>query len=92
MPSKRILSTPLSIFRAIVKSRFVEMFGDLRENRKGWPVEQFDSFAIIDTHMTTDFDSYAEKPHIGIDSIEPITGRLSGYRTVAEEIASGKLV
>lgn len=28
MPSKRILSTPLSIFRAIVKSRFVEMFGD----------------------------------------------------------------
>ena len=28
MPSKRILSTPLSIFRATVKSRFIEMFGE----------------------------------------------------------------
>ena len=75
----------------LVKSRFVEMFGDLRENREGWPVEQFDSFAIIDTHMITDLDSYAEKPHIGIDSIESISGRLSGYRTVAEDgIVSGK--
>lgn len=31
MPSKRILSTPLSIPRAIAKSRFVEMFGDITE-------------------------------------------------------------
>ena len=76
---------------SLVKSRFVEMFGDLKENRNGWPVERFDSFAIIDTHMTTDFDSYAEKPHIGIDSIESISGRLAGYRTVAEDgIVSGK--
>lgn len=76
---------------SLVKSRFVEMFGDLKENRNGWPVEQFDSFAIIDTHMTTDFDFYAEKPHIGIDSIESISGRLMGYRTVAEDgIVSGK--
>ena len=29
MPSKRILPTLLSIPRATVKSRFVEMFGDL---------------------------------------------------------------
>ena len=28
VPSKRKLSTPLSIFRAIVKSRFIEMFGE----------------------------------------------------------------
>ena len=85
--------TGLQVVRldSLVKSRFVEMFGDLRENREGWPVEQFDSFAIIDTHMITDLDSYAEKPHIGIDSIESISGRLSGYRTVAEDgIVSGK--
>lgn len=75
----------------LVKSRFVEMFGDLKENRNGCPVERFDSFAIIDTHMTTDFNSFAEKPHIGIDSIESISGRLTGYRTVAEDgIVSGK--
>lgn len=34
MPSKRKPSTPLSIFRAIVKSRFVEMFGDCHCEKK----------------------------------------------------------
>ena len=81
----------LSLLDTLVKSQFIEMFGNLKENRNGWPVESFGSFAIIDTHMTTDFDSYAEKPHIGIDSIESISGRLTGYRTVAEDgIISGK--
>ena len=32
MPSKRILSTLLSIPRATVKSRFVEMFGNLESS------------------------------------------------------------
>lgn len=35
VPSKRILSTPLSIFRATVKSRFIEMFGNPIENDRG---------------------------------------------------------
>ena len=75
----------------LVKSRFVEMFGDLKINKNGWPVEVFDSFAVIDTHMTNDLASFANKPHIGIDSIESGSGRLSGYRTVAEDgIISGK--
>ena len=75
----------------LVKSRFVEMFGDLKSNNQNWPIEQFESFATIDTHMTNDLDAYANKPHIGIDSIESNSGRLSGYRTVAEDgIISGK--
>lgn len=76
---------------SLVKSRFVEMFGDFKTNVKCWPVANFDSFAFIDTHMTKDFDKYADEPHIGIDSIEAKTGRLVGYRTVAEDkLVSGK--
>ena len=43
--------------------------------------------------MTTDYEFYAEYPHIGIDSIEKETGVLSGYRTVKEDhVISGKYV
>ncbi len=83
--------TQLSQLDALVKSRFAEMFGDLKSNMHNWPVEPFESFAIIDTHMTNDLDAHANKPHIGIDSIESNSGRLSGYRTVAEDgVISGK--
>ena len=76
---------------SLVKSRFVEMFGNLEENPFKWPICQFGSFASIDMHMTSDFDRYADMPHIGIDSIEKSTGKLSGYRTVAEDgVKSGK--
>ena len=76
---------------ALVKSRFVEMFGNLKSNKHNWPIQLFESFAIIDTHMTNGLDAYANKPHIGINSIESNSGRLSGYRTVAEDgIISGK--
>ena len=73
------------------KSRFVEMFGDLKSDTNGWPIKPFETFAIIDTHMANDLTPYLDMPHIGIDSIESGTGRLSGYRTVAEDgIISGK--
>ena len=75
----------------LAKSRFVEIFGDLKLNKYNWPIEPFESFAVIDTHIANNLDAYANKPHIGIDSIESNSGRLSGYRTVAEDgIISGK--
>ena len=41
--------------------------------------------------MIHDFDGYEDYPHIGIDSIEKETGRLTGYRTIAEDgVISGK--
>lgn len=47
--------------------------------------------AEIDTTMVTDYEKYADYPHIGIDSIEKNTGRLFGYRTIAEDgVISGK--
>ena len=43
--------------------------------------------------MTTDYEKYADYPHIGIDSIEKETGLLKGYRTVTEDgEISGKYV
>ena len=81
----------ISKLDSLVKSRFVEMFGDLKSDTNGWPIKPFETFAIIDTHMANDLTPYLDMPHIGIDSIESGTGQLSGYRTVAEDgIISGK--
>ncbi len=77
----------------LVKSRFVEMFGELKSNSKKWVIEPFDYFATIDGNMTTDFVKYANYPHIGIDSIEKNSGILKGYKTVKEDgVKSGKYI
>ena len=83
----------LSALDDLIKARFVEMFGDFKTNPMGWPVVSFEAIAIIDGNMTTDYERYANYPHIGIDSIEKDTGILKGYRTVAEDgVISGKYV
>lgn len=77
----------------LVKSQFIELFGDYKNNTKEWPVAKFTDFALIDATMSTDYVRYANYPHIGIDSIEKETGILSGYRTVKEDnIISGKYI
>ena len=77
----------------LVKARFVELFGDLKSNSKHWQVASFTDCAIIDTKMIHDFCAYENYPHIGIDSIEKGTGRLYGYKTVAEDaVISGKYI
>ena len=81
----------INITDDLVKSQFIEMFGDYKTNSKCWPIEPFNSFAKIDANMTTEYERYADYPHIGIDSIEKDTGVLSGYRTVKEDnVISGK--
>ena len=77
----------------LVKSRFTEMFGDYSKNTMSWSIAEFKDFASIDANMTTDYETYADYPHIGIDSIEKDTGRLYGYRTVKEDnVISGKYI
>ena len=81
----------LEKYDILIKSRFIEMFGDLANNTKKWIIKNFTECAIIDTKMVKDFEKYADYPHIGIDSIEKETGVLSGYRTVKEDnVISGK--
>ena len=86
-----ICNTILDKIDLLVKSRIVEMFGDLHINSKGWEYAKFTDIADIDGTMTTDFEKYANYPHIGIDSIQKNTGDLIGYRTVSEDnVVSGK--
>ncbi|WP_296321663.1 restriction endonuclease subunit S [uncultured Treponema sp.] len=81
----------LEKYDILIKSRFIEMFGNLANNTKKWIIKNFTECAIIDTKMVKDFEKYADYPHIGIDSIEKETGVLSGYRTVKEDnVISGK--
>lgn len=81
----------LNKFDELVKSRFVEMFGDIKSNDKEWRIVDFKDSAKIDTNMIHDFRGYENYPHIGIDSIEKETGKLVGYRTIAEDgVISGK--
>ena len=76
----------------MVKAQFIEMF-DFENNTHNWPVLSFCDFASLDCTMTTDYEHYANYPHIGIDSIEQNTGRLFGYRTVKEDnVKSGKYI
>ena len=81
----------LSKLDELVKSRFIELFGDLKTNPYHWENRSLVDVATIDTVMVTDYKKYANYPHIGIDSIEKNTGRLFGYRTIAEDkVISGK--
>ena len=67
------------------------MFGDLKTNPYRWECKSLTDVATIDTVMVNDYEKYANYPHIGIDSIEKNTGRLFGYRTIAEDkVISGK--
>ena len=81
----------LELFEQLVKSRFIELFGDLKSNPFNWECKNILEVADIDTVMVNDYEKYADYPHIGIDSIEKNTGRLFGYRTIAEDgVISGK--
>ncbi|MFW0892652.1 restriction endonuclease subunit S [Clostridium perfringens] len=77
----------------LVKSKFIEAFGDLKYNSKKWSILNFNDFAIIDTNMTKDFETYKEYPHIGIDSIEKNTGNILEYSLVKDcNLKSGKYI
>lgn len=89
--SKLLFQQVVSKYDELVKSRFIEMFGILKDNPNMWPIESFNEFAEIDTKMIKDFDKYADYPHIGVDSIQSQTGELIGFRTVKEDaVVSGK--
>ena len=87
----RLRKQELSKLEELVRARFIELFGDLKFNNKFLKIVNFKECADIDTNMIHEFEGYEEYPHIGIDSIEKETGRLVGYRTIAEDgVISGK--
>lgn len=81
----------LKDLEGFIRSRFLELFGDLKLNSKNWKIFSFPEFALIDTQMIHDFHNYEDYPHIGIDSIEKDTGNILAYRTIGEDhVISGK--
>lgn len=87
----RMRQQELLLLDDLIRARFVELFGDLKSNNKEWQIVSFKECADIDTNMIHNFEGYEDYPHIGIDSIEKETGRLVGYRTIAEDgVISGK--
>jgi type I restriction enzyme, S subunit len=88
---RRATAEQLQLLDDLAQSVFLEMFGDVKANNKKWELKPFNYFAKFDTKMTTDFEKYADYPHIGIGNIEKNTGRIFGYKTVKEEnLKSGK--
>lgn len=80
-------------YTTLGQSLFREMFGDPVGNPKGWDIQPFEFFATIDTNMTTDFEKYADVPHIGVANIEKNTGRLVNYNPVSVDgLSSGKYI
>lgn len=82
---KKSYQTLLEQTDELVKSQFIEEFGDPVDNPMGWPMRKLSDVAKVDGTMTKEYEKYADYPHIGIDSIEKNTGILSGYRTVQED-------
>ncbi len=83
----------LAEYDALSQSLFLEMFGDPVTNPKGWEKQKFEYFVEFDTRMTTDFEKYANQPHIGIANIEKNTGKLVNYKSVSEDnLTSGKYI
>ncbi|MCC7575935.1 MAG: restriction endonuclease subunit S [Methanomethylovorans sp.] len=77
----------------LIKSKFIEMFGDPVTNPKKWRVVTFAEVATIDTHMTTDWEKYNGLPHIGIENIEKDTGHITKLKLVRDsELISGKYI
>ncbi len=81
----------ITLLDELLKSTFLDMFGDTILNSKRWEVKPFKYFADIDTHMTSDFEKYKDYPHIGVRNIEKNTGKLLNYKLIKDEsLTSGK--
>lgn len=75
----------------LIKSQFIEMFGNLKTNSMSWDIYPFSYAATIDTKMTNDFSFFANYPHIGIENIEKNSGRILDYKLVKDcNLKSGK--
>jgi type I restriction enzyme S subunit len=71
---------------ALLQSVFLEMFGDLESNEKGWDQLPFDDVCVISTEMIDPRNvKYLDLPHIGGANIESVTGNLFDLKSAREE-------
>ena len=83
----------ITLLDKLIKSTFLDMFESILTNKKPENLLSFEQMAVIDTNMTTDFEKYANFPHIGIASIEKYTGKILDYKLVKDDnLISGKYI
>ena len=70
----------IAVLDKLSKDLFIDMFGDMNTNPMKWEMKNLLAVASIDTHMTSDFDKYADCYHIGIENIEKTLEQLLTQR------------
>lgn len=76
----------LELSDSFLAAVFLELFGDLNSNAKGWTSNVFDEVCAIDAPLVDPKKlEYRNLPHIGGDNIESVTGRIVRFRTAAED-------
>lgn len=73
----------------LTQSVFLEMFGDLRTNQKGWKIVELSEVVQVDANLVDDITNYVNYPLVGIDNIEKNTGNLINIKTVGESDVKG---
>ena len=73
----------------LTQSVFLEMFGDLRTNQKGWKIVELSEVVQVDANLVDDIANYVHYPLVGIDNIEKNTGNLINIKTVGESDVKG---
>jgi type I restriction enzyme S subunit len=76
----------LELGGTFLPAAFLELFGDLNTNTKGWESNAFDEVCAIDAPLVDPRKpEYRNLPHLGGDNIESVTGRILRFRTAAED-------
>lgn len=81
----------IAVLDKLSKDLFIDMFGDMNTNPMKWEMKNLLAVASIDTHMTSDFEKYADCYHIGIENIEKNSGAIINPTKVKDSgLISGK--
>jgi type I restriction enzyme S subunit len=82
----------IALTEELLRSAFLEMFGDPVLNPKGWSQRQLgELLSIVSGQVDPQAHPYIDMPHIGGENIESNTGHLSGVQTPRElGLKSGK--
>ncbi|HUW07893.1 MAG TPA: restriction endonuclease subunit S [Williamwhitmania sp.] len=82
----------LKKYDELAQSIFIDMFGDIEKNEKGWEVKRFDEVVDFPSGLVDPkISPYSEMYHVGGDNIESATGRIFGLQRTNElSLKSGK--
>lgn len=91
---KRMRSETVKLTEELLRSVFLDMFGDPITNSKGWPKRALKDLTLIDAPMVDPRkEEFLDLPHIGPERIEGKTGKILKFKTAREDrLISGKFL